>query len=76
MNLIIHHGNTLFKDTVKSCMIVVSRLVSRVEPKTENLEVCVASLSLLLQHSDAQVSLDSPPSLSLLSLSLLSETIA
>ena len=55
MNLVIRHEAHLFKDTVKSCMSVVSRLVSRVEPNTSQLEACVESLSLLLQSTDQQV---------------------
>ena len=55
MDLVIRHEAHLFKDTVKSCMSVISRLVSRVEPNTSQLEACVESLSLLLQSTDQQV---------------------
>ena len=56
MNLLINHGDALHKDTMRSCMNVVTRLVPRMEPKDPSLESCVASLSVLLQREDPQVS--------------------
>lgn len=56
MALIIDHSGTIYKDTLSSCMTIISRLMSRVEPKDPQLKSCVASLSLLLQHSDPNVS--------------------
>lgn len=55
MNLIITHGDTLFKDTIKACMTVTSRLVSRVEPTSNQLNSYVQSLSILSQHTDPLV---------------------
>ena len=55
MNIVIHHGGIFFKDTLRSCMNVITRLMARVEPKDSQLDSCVASLSLLLQHTDSQV---------------------
>ena len=56
MNLLITHGSLLHKDTLRSCMSVVTRLISRVEPKDPALESCVTSLSALLRHEDSQIS--------------------
>ena len=56
MNLIIHHATTLHKDTVHSCMNMVTRLVPRVEPKDAALEGCVESLSVLLQNPESYIS--------------------
>lgn len=55
-NLLIHHSTTLHKDTLQSCMNMVTRLVPRVEPKDSALEDCVESLSLLLQNSEPHIS--------------------
>lgn len=49
------HGERLHKDTLRSCMMVVSRLVGRLEPSDSSLGTCVVSLSKLLQHDDPQV---------------------
>lgn len=49
------HGERLHKDTLRSCMMVVSRLVGRLEPSDSSLGTCVISLSKLLQHDDPQV---------------------
>ena len=56
MNLIINHGDALFKDTIKACMTVTSRLVPRIEPNTAHLDTYIQSLSILSQHSDPMVS--------------------
>lgn len=56
MNLLINHGDLIHKDTMKSCMNVVTRLISRMEPKDASLESCVESLSQLLQHEDPHIS--------------------
>ena len=55
-DLLIHHSQLLHKDTMRSSMNVVTRLVPRMEPKDVNLESCVASLSSLLQHEDSHIS--------------------
>ena len=57
MTLIVNHGEHIYKDTLNSCMTIISRLMSRVEPKDPQLDSCVASLSLLLQHTDPHVSM-------------------
>ena len=56
MNLIINYGDGLFRDTVKACMTVVTRLISRVEPTAPQLDTYIQSLSILSQHADPQVS--------------------
>lgn len=56
MNLLINHCDALHKDTMRSCMNVVSRLVPRMEPNDVSLENCVASLSTLLQREDPHIS--------------------
>ncbi len=56
MNLLINHSAALHKDTMRSCMSVVTRLISRMEPKDSTLDSCVASLSILLQREDPQIS--------------------
>lgn len=56
MELLINHGEFLHRDTLRSCMNVVTRLVPRMEPNDPTLDTCVASLSVLLQNRDAQVS--------------------
>ena len=56
MGLLIHHGDHLHKDTMRSCMNVVTRLVPRMDPKDASLDTCVASLSVLLQNKDPQIS--------------------
>jgi E3 ubiquitin-protein ligase HECTD1 len=55
-SLLIHHASSLHRDTVQSCMNMVTRLVPRVEPKDSALEDCVASLSQLLQNSEPHIS--------------------
>ena len=55
MALLIHHHPTLHKDTTRSCMNMVTRLVPRVEPKDSALEGCVESLSILLQSSEPHI---------------------
>ncbi|XP_070495105.1 E3 ubiquitin-protein ligase Ufd4 isoform X2 [Chironomus tepperi] len=49
------NGSQIHKDTLHSAMIVVSRLCSKVEPQGANIQICVESLSTLLQHEDALV---------------------
>ena len=56
MGLLIHHGEFLHRDTMRSCMNVITRLVPRMEPKDDSLDTCVASLSVLLKNEDPQVS--------------------
>ncbi len=56
MNLLIQHSDVIHKDTMRSCMNVVTRLVPRMEPKDAGVDDCVNSLSVLLEHSDPQVS--------------------
>ena len=56
MALLIHHSHDVHKDTLRSCMNVVTRLVPRMEPKDSTLESCVDSLSTLLRHDDPQIS--------------------
>jgi E3 ubiquitin-protein ligase HECTD1 len=56
LNIMCVHGAVLHKDTLRSCMTVVSRLVGRLEPSDASLPTCVASLSKLLQHDDSQMS--------------------
>ena len=56
MNLLIQHSDIIHKDTMRSCMNVVTRLVPRMEPKDSGVDECVTSLSVLLEHSDPQVS--------------------
>ena len=55
-SLLIHHASSLHRDTVQSCMNMVTRLVPRVEPKDSALDGCVSSLSQLLQNSEPHVS--------------------
>ncbi len=56
INLLINHSDVIHKDTMRSCMNVVTRLISRMEPKDSTLDSCVASLSVLIQHEDPQIS--------------------
>ena len=49
------NGSQIHKDTLHSAMIVVSRLCSKVEPQGANIQICVESLSTLLQHEDTLV---------------------
>lgn len=56
MGLLINHSEFLHRDTMRSCMNVVTRLVPRMEPKDDSLDTCVTSLSVLLQSKDPQVS--------------------
>lgn len=56
MNLLIQHSDVIHKDTMRSCMNVVTRLVPRMEPKDSGVDECVNSLSVLLEHSDPQIS--------------------
>ena len=58
ITLIVNHGENIYKDTLNSSMTIISRLMSRVEPKDPQLDSCVASLSLLLQHTDPHVSVN------------------
>jgi E3 ubiquitin-protein ligase HECTD1 len=56
MNLIINHGDVLFLDTVKACMTVITRLSSRIDPNSSQLESYVSSLSTLFQHPNELIS--------------------
>ena len=56
MTLLIQHSDVIHKDTMRSCMNVVTRLVPRMEPKDSVVDECVTSLSILLEHRDPQVS--------------------
>ena len=56
MTLLIQHSDIIHKDTMRSCMNVVTRLVPRMEPKDSGVDECVTSLSVLLEHNDPQVS--------------------
>ncbi|WAR20339.1 HECD1-like protein, partial [Mya arenaria] len=46
------------KDTLHSCMSVVTRLCGKVEPKDSSQQECVSSVSALLDHEDHFVSED------------------
>ena len=56
MSLLINHSEVMHGDSMRSCMSIVTRLISRMEPKDGSLESCVNSLSSLLQHRDPQIS--------------------
>lgn len=56
LTFICDHGSRVHKDTLHSCMSVVSRLCAKMEPKDSSLEGCVSSLSALLDHDDQFVS--------------------
>ncbi len=56
MTLLIQHEEFLHKDTMRSCMNVIGRLIPRMEPKDPTLDSCVVSLSTLLRSKDPQVS--------------------
>ena len=56
MELLIEHNKVLHKDTMRSCMNVVTRLVPRMEPKDQTMDACVASLSILFVSEDPQIS--------------------
>lgn len=56
MDLLIDHGKVLHKDTMRSCMNVVTRLIPRMEPKDPSMDSCVSSLSILLVNEDLQIS--------------------
>lgn len=49
------NGSQIHKDTLHSSMTVVSRLCSKVEPQSGNIQDCVESLSRLLNHEDFHV---------------------
>jgi E3 ubiquitin-protein ligase HECTD1 len=55
LSYIRENGSQIHKDTLHSSMIVVSRLCSKVEPQSGNIQDCVESLSRLLQHEDFHV---------------------
>lgn len=48
-------GSLVHKDTLHSAMSSVSRLCTKVEPQSASIQVCVESLSKLLQHEDSLV---------------------
>lgn len=56
LTFICDHGSHVHKDTLHSCMSVVSRLCAKMEPKDSSLQGCVSSLSALLDHDDQFVS--------------------
>ena len=56
LQFICEHGSQVHKDTLHSCMAVVSRLCGKMEPQDSSLQPCVVSLSTLLQHDDPFVS--------------------
>lgn len=56
MDMLLEHSKLLHKDTMCSCMNVVTRLTPRMEPKDPNMDSCVSSLSLLLTCEDPQIS--------------------
>ena len=56
MDLLIEHNRLLHKDTMRSCMSVITRLVPRMEPKDPSMDSCVSSLSILLTNEDPQIS--------------------
>lgn len=56
LTFICDHGCQVHKDTLHSCMSVVSRLCAKMEPKDFSLPGCVSSLSTLLDHDDQFVS--------------------
>lgn len=56
LEFICQHGSQVHKDTLHSCMSVVSRLCGKMEPKDSSLLGCVISLSALLNHDDPFVS--------------------
>ena len=56
LTFITSYGNSLHRDILHSCMTVVYRLCSRLEPGDSMVPTVVQSLSDLLQHSDPQVS--------------------
>lgn len=46
-------GSLVHRDTLHSAMSSVSRLCTKVEPQSASIQVCVESLSKLLQHEDS-----------------------
>lgn len=55
MEMLIEYSKVLHKDTMRSCMNVVTRLIPRMEPKDPSMDSCVSSLSLLLTSEDSQI---------------------
>ncbi len=49
-------GGTIHRDTLHSCMSVITRLCSKLEPGDESLSDCIRSLSDLLHSRDPHVS--------------------
>ncbi|WAR20557.1 HECD1-like protein [Mya arenaria] len=56
LQFICEHGSQVHKDTLHSCMSVVTRLCGKMEPKDSSQQECVSSLSALLDHEDHFVS--------------------
>ena len=56
MAMLIEHDKYLHRDTLQSCMNVVTRLIPRMEPKDPSMDSCISSLSTLLSNEDAQIS--------------------
>jgi len=56
LTFICEHGSQVHKDTLHSCMTVVSRLCGKMEPKDSAQQDCVSHLSALLDHDDHFVS--------------------
>lgn len=56
MAMLIEHDKYLHRDTLQSCMNVVTRLIPRMEPKDPSMDNCISSLSILLSNEDSQIS--------------------
>lgn len=56
MDMLIDHSKLLHRDTMRSCMNVVTRLIPRMEPKDSSMDSCISSLSVLLTNEDTQIS--------------------
>ena len=56
MAMLIDHDKYLHRDTLQSCMNVVTRLIPRMEPKDPSMDSCISSLSNLLTNQDPQIS--------------------
>ena len=56
MVMLIDHDKHLHRDTLQSCMNVVTRLIPRMEPKEPSMDSCISSLSVLLSNEDPQIS--------------------
>ncbi|WAR26194.1 HECD1-like protein [Mya arenaria] len=61
LQFIWEHGCRVHKDTLNSCMSVVTELCGEMEPKDSSQQECVSSLSALLHYEDHLVSDGSLP---------------